>query len=68
MVKCGVLFRARAELLNIIWTIFSFKGLRMKLIGMGGKDEYNSRRLINLKCCSQWLIKDCVYHGLTGDG
>jgi hypothetical protein len=27
MVKCGVLFEVRAESLNIIWTIFGFKGL-----------------------------------------
>jgi hypothetical protein len=29
MVKCGVLFEVRTEFLNIIYTSFGFKGLRM---------------------------------------
>jgi hypothetical protein len=28
MVKCGVLFEVRTEFLNIIYTNFSFKGLK----------------------------------------
>jgi hypothetical protein len=29
MVKCGVLFEVRTEFLNIIWTSFNFKGLKV---------------------------------------
>jgi hypothetical protein len=29
MVKCGVLFEVRTEFLNIIYTIFGFKGLKV---------------------------------------
>jgi hypothetical protein len=32
MVKCGVLFEVRTEFLNIIWTIFGFKGLNLNSV------------------------------------
>jgi hypothetical protein len=34
MVKCDVLFEVRTEFLNIIWTSFGFKGLKV------GDDDY----------------------------
>jgi hypothetical protein len=47
MVKCGVLFEVRTELLNIIYTSFCFKGLKRGFISL---NSVNQLIFVMVKC------------------
>jgi hypothetical protein len=62
MVKCGVFFAVRPELLNVIWTIYSFKGL----IKQFSVPEIETNLLQELGK-RQWIISNHQREPILGD-
>jgi hypothetical protein len=51
MIKCGVLFEVRAEVLNIIYTSFSFKGLNILMFFFPMSCLMDGRHLMHSTGC-----------------